>query len=195
MDITWRNLGECSWPVHPQTGRHPLPPGCGAECDGAMEKHLMAALMRHGDAMTVGELVAALRAQGVKARDESVRQCIGHLQRGHLVPILSSARRGVWLATSRADFQAVKRELKSRIAEISARIDALDEVEAITCDRDLAPLARRWEDGAPAMEQADYRERARRARVDEIRRERVAAPEAPDALEAAVSAAAEEALA
>lgn len=180
----------CREPVG-ANGQHPLPPWRGAGCDGPAEAHIIRALEElGGDWRTSGELRDILATRGVHIGDPKLRSLIAHLVRDHLRPIVSGPR-GFALVADTAAVEQEQAELRSRIREMQARVDALDEVKAVL-QGDTGPIARRLgPDGMPRFSHAEKRRR-KQTRVDELVQEAAKRAPAPDALEWDVSRRADE---
>lgn len=153
--LEWRAWHDLWMPIHPQTGKHPLSPGIGTDCDGELERGILKQLSRADGVLTVAEIVDGFVQQGKKVSDVAVRENIRHLLIDHLVPIASSAGGGagggIWLARDASDLRKCRAELMSRIREIELRVEGLDDVIAVCQHRDQGPIARRYKDGIAEM--------------------------------------------
>lgn len=192
--IEWRSWHDLWMPVHPQTGKHPLQPGCGTDCDGELERGILKQLGSIDGVLTVAELVDGFRQQSKKVSDVAVRECIRHLLIDHLVPIASSAGGGagggIWLARDAADLRKCRSELLSRIREIELRVQGLDDVIAVCQHRDQGPIAKRYKDGVPEMSVGIDRtnRKRKRSRVHALIQQNTERPSAvTDALEKEIS--------
>lgn len=191
----WRTLGGLNWPLlrrsPNQPPRHPIPHGCGGECDGKMERliiELTNELRKATGGPSVPELVAHLTERGVKCNQRSVRECISHLVNDHMLPLVASPEQGVRIASGRAELEAARDLLRAQAAEVMARAANIDSIISIYCDQDISPFLSRLDQyGTPNMTRTDAKRKRKRAKRDECRRKNASTPDAPDALEAAVS--------
>lgn len=192
--LEWRRWHDLFMPVHPQTGKHPIPPGIGTDCDGELERGILKQLGNVDGVLTVAELVDGFAQKGKKVSSVAVRECIRHLLIDHLVPIASSAGGGagggIWLARDAADLRKCRSELLSRVREIEARVAGLDDVIAVCQHRDQGPIARRYKDQMPEMSVGIDRHgrKKKRSRVHElIQKNTDRQPTVTDALEKEIS--------
>lgn len=188
--LEWRHWHDLWMPRHPQTRKHPLAPGCGADCDGQLEWGILRLLGKADDVMTVNEIIDAFSQQGKAVSSVAVRETVRHLLMEHLMPIASSAGGGFWIARNPADLRKSRAELLSRIREIEARVAALEEVISVCEHRDSGPIIRRYKDQVPEMSLGIDRagRRRKKSRVRDLIQQNVERkPATTDALEAIIS--------
>ncbi len=192
---SWRQLGGLNWPLLKrspnQPPRHPLPHGCGAECDSKMERliiQLTHELRKATGGPSVPELVAHLTERGVKCNQRSVRECISHLVNDHMLPLVASPEQGVRIASGRGELESARDLLRAQAAEVMARAANLDGIISIYCDQDISPFTTRLDQyGTPNMSKADTKRKRKRIKRDENAKKNASRPDAPDALETAIS--------
>jgi len=185
--IGWRTIRGLHWPVNAATNRHPIPPGCGAECHSALETAIIEILHKHGRLGIKNDLVPMLRERGITkgANERQVRETIAHLQTAHLIPVTTN-NQGAAIATCRQELADQEKQLRQFAQELMDRADALSDIQAVACEHDQAPLIQRIE--TKAMSTTDAERKRKRERREDIISENAKRPQViTDALETTVS--------